>query len=162
MATGFSRGLKNVHIRFNRLGDTQAQSDLFWPISWINRIGGLRSIFNSLYHQCQSSSAQLCPIHLAHSAVGWQSFERFFWQTVRLWRSVPFLLLGLKSPLLMCSHSSFLLARLLVCLTMFGLVRSPGDSKFWLKEEKHSSLNMDFCFCEFSLHTLTLLYILML
>lgn len=32
---------QNCHIKFNRLGGTQAQSDLFWPISRANLIGGL-------------------------------------------------------------------------------------------------------------------------
>lgn len=31
---------KNCHIKFNRLGGTPAQSDLFWPISSVNLIGG--------------------------------------------------------------------------------------------------------------------------
>lgn len=69
---------KNCHISSTRLGDTQPQSDLFWPISWVNLIGGLWSIFNSLYRRCQSSPAQLCPIHLASFCcwltVFWKAF----------------------------------------------------------------------------------------
>ena len=84
IATSFSRATRNSHIRWVclcvakpvKFGDTQARSDFFWPISRPNLIGGLRSIFNSLYHQCHSSSAPLCPFHLAHSTVGWQSFEK--------------------------------------------------------------------------------------
>lgn len=144
MATSFSRATGNCHIRWVclcvakpvKLGDTQARSDFFWPISRPNLIGGLWSIFNSLYHQCHSSSAQLCPFHLAHSTVGWQSFEKplsvfFSWQMVRPWRRVPFPLCESEIP---SAHVlplySFLLLLLLVRLSMTGLVSSLRDLSF--------------------------------
>lgn len=129
---------QNCHIRFNGLGDTQAQSDLFWPISRVNLIGGLWSIFNSLYRPCQSSSAQqpypFGPFY-CWLTVFWKALLEgcVFWQIVGPWRSVPFLLVRLKSPLLLCSHFSFLLLLLLVCLMMFGLVSCLRDLCFGSK-----------------------------
>lgn len=49
MAAAFCRAPKNCHIRFNWPGDTQAQSDLFWPISRGNLIGGLWSVFLTVF-----------------------------------------------------------------------------------------------------------------